>query len=258
MTGGASVNTAVALPFEREDAAPVQILIVDNDVELRRMLIDYLEKQNMRAVSVDSREEMLRHFASGEPNLVLLDLRFGKDDGLDLLREIRSRSNVPVIVMSGHCHDEIDRVVGLELGADDYVTEPFGLREILARMRAMLRRQDLGRATSTHEPTPRGFKFGGWRLELRARCLVNPNGLDVPLTRGEYTLLVAFLTAPGRSLTREHLSRATHVHDDVFDRSIDVRVLRLRRKLEAGRRAARAIQSERGVGYCFSLPVQRY
>ncbi len=186
------------------------------------MLVNYLEGQNMRVLSAGSRDEMSRLFAAREPNLVLLDLRLDKDDGLDVLRDIRSRSDVPVIIMTGHRRDEIDRVVGLELGADDYVTKPFGLRELLARVRAVLRRQDFGRAASEHEPASGGFKFEGWGLDLRARRLLNPEGAPVPLTKGEYALLVAFLNAPGRPLTREHLLQATRVHEDVFDRSIDV------------------------------------
>jgi two-component system, OmpR family, response regulator len=235
-----------------------RILVVDDDGELRRMLVNYLEGQNMRVLSAGSREEMSRQFAAREPNLVLLDLRLDKDDGLDLLREIRSHSDVPVIIMTGHRRDEIDRVVGLELGADDYVTKPFGLRELLARVRAVLRRHDSGRAASDHDPASGGFKFEGWELDLRNRRLLNPDGAPVPLTKGEYALLVAFLNAPGRPLTREHLLQATRVHEDVFDRSIDVQVLRLRRKLEADPSAPQAIQTERGVGYRFSLPVQRH
>jgi two-component system OmpR family response regulator len=240
------------------DLTQPRILVVDDDAELRRMLVNYLEGQNMRVLSAGSRDEMSRLFAAREPNLVLLDLRLDKDDGLDVLRDIRSRSDVPVIIMTGHRRDEIDRVVGLELGADDYVTKPFGLRELLARVRAVLRRQDFGRAASEHEPASGGFKFEGWGLDLRARRLLNPEGAPVPLTKGEYALLVAFLNAPGRPLTREHLLQATRVHEDVFDRSIDVQVLRLRRKLEADPSAPRAIQTERGVGYRFSLPVQQY
>jgi two-component system OmpR family response regulator len=240
------------------EALPARILVVDDDTELRRMLVNYLEEQNMSVLSAGGRGEMSRHFAAREPHLVLLDLRLDKDDGFDLLREIRSRSDVPVIVMTGHRRDEIDRVVGLELGADDYVTKPFGLRELLARMRAVLRRHDFGRAASEREPASGGFKFQGWQLDLRARRLLNPEKLQVPLTNGEYTLLVAFLMAPGRPLTREQLLQATRVHEDVFDRSIDVQVLRLRRKLEADPSAPQAIQTERGVGYRFSLPVQQY
>jgi two-component system OmpR family response regulator len=238
------------------DTPPARILIVDDDTELRHMLVNYMEGQNMLVVSASGREEMSRHFAVREPNLVLLDLRLDKQDGLDLLREIRSRSDVPVIITTGHRREEIDRVVGLELGADDYVTKPFGLRELLARMRAVLRRHDIGRAASERDPVSGGYRFSGWRLDLRSRQLFNPEGTQVPLTKGEYALLVAFLTAPGRPLTREHLLQATHVHEDVFDRSIDVQVLRLRRKLEADPSAPGAIQTERGVGYRFALPVE--
>lgn len=223
------------------DLSQPRILVVDDDAELRRMLVNYLEGQSMRVLSASNREEMSRQFAAREPNLVLLDLRLDKDDGLDVLRDIRSRSDVPVIIMTGHRRDEIDRVVGLELGADDYVTKPFGLRELLARVRAVLRRHDFGRAASEHEPASGGFRFEGWELDLRAHRLLNPEGATVPLTKGEYALLVAFLNAPGRPLTREHLLQATRVHEDVFDRSIDVQVLRLRRKLEADPSAPRAI-----------------
>jgi DNA-binding response OmpR family regulator len=160
--------------------------------------------------------------------------------------------------MTGHRRDEIDRVVGLELGADDYITKPFGLRELLARVRAVLRRQDFGRAASEREPASGGFRFEGWELDLRSRRLLNPRRQQMPLTKGEYALLVAFLMAPGRPLTREHLLQATRVHEDVFDRSIDVQVLRLRRKLEADPSAPRAVQTERGVGYRFSIPVEQY
>jgi two-component system OmpR family response regulator len=235
-----------------------RLLIVDDDKELRQMLVNYLEGQNMRVLSAGGREEMLRHFAAKPPDLVLLDLRLDKEDGLDLLREIRSRSDVPVIITTGHRRDEIDRVVGLELGADDYITKPFGLRELLARVRAVLRRHDFGRAASEKEASSGGYKFSGWQLDLRRRQLLNPEQTPVPLTKGEFALLVAFLAAPGRPLTREHLLQATRVHEDIFDRSIDVQVLRLRRKLEVDSSAPGAIQTERGVGYRFALPVEKY
>jgi DNA-binding response OmpR family regulator len=239
------------------DAPPARILVVDDDTELRRMLVNYLEQQNLRVLSAAGRDEMSRQFAVREPSLVLLDLKLDKDDGLDLLREIRSNSDVPVIIMTGHRRDEIDRVVGLELGADDYVTKPFGLRELLARVRAVLRRQDLSRQGVDREAVSGGFRFEGWHLDLRTRRLLNPDSVHVPLTKGEYALLVAFLMAPGRPLTREHLLQATRVHEDAFDRSIDVQVLRLRRKLEVDPSSPRAIQTERGVGYRFSVTVQK-
>jgi two-component system OmpR family response regulator len=240
------------------EVSPVRILIVDDDMELRLMLSDYLEEQNMHILSASSREEMSRQFAVKEPSLVLLDLRLGNEDGLDLLREIRSRSDVPVIITTGHRRDEIDRVVGLELGADDYITKPFGPRELLARMRAVLRRHDFGRAASERDPAAGGYKFEGWQLDLRNRRLLNPEKVQVQLTKGEYALLVAFLAAPGRALTREHLLQATRVHEDVFDRSIDVQILRLRRKLEAAPNTPNMIQTERGFGYRFAPPVERF
>jgi DNA-binding response OmpR family regulator len=201
---------------------------------------------------------MVRQLAENEVNLVILDLRLGLEDGLDLLREIRSSSDVPVIVATGHRRDEIDRVVGLELGADDYVTKPFNLRELLARVRAVLRRLDREPAAPARDPERGGYRFSGWRLERRTRRLTDPNGAPVALTKGEYALLVAFLDAPQRPLSREHLLQATRVHEDVFDRSIDVQILRLRRKLEQDPSAPQIIQTERGVGYVFARQVERF
>jgi DNA-binding response OmpR family regulator len=238
------------------DPNSARVLIVDDDIELRGMISGYLEQQNMRVLSANGVAEMSRHFLVCEPNLVLLDLRLGDEDGLDVLRDIRSRSDVPIIITTGHRRDEIDRVVGLELGADDYITKPFGLRELLARMRAVLRRHDFGRAASTRDQAAGTYIFGSWRLDMRKRELLDGGEVRVPLTKGEYALLVAFLKAPGRPLTREHLLQATRMHEDIFDRSIDVQVLRLRRKLDRGRSESSAVQTERGFGYRFALPVE--
>jgi DNA-binding response OmpR family regulator len=240
----------------KESCQPARILLVDDDLAMQQMLVSYLEEHNMRASAVSRRQEVMRQMAAGEPNLVILDLRLGEEDGLDLLREIRSGSDVPVIITTGHRCGEIDRVVGLELGADDYITKPFNLRELLARIRAVLRRLEAGR-TASHRDQERGrFRFGGWLLERRTRRLTDPNGAPVPLSKGEYALLVAFVDSPQRPLTREYLLQATRVHEDVFDRSIDVQVLRLRRKLEVDPSAPRVIQTERGIGYVFTLPVE--
>jgi two-component system OmpR family response regulator len=235
---------------------PKRILLVDDDPAVRHMIANYLEDHNMRVASASQRDEMTRQFAANEPALVILDLRLGEEDGLDLLREIRSRSDIPVIITTGHRRDEIDKVVGLELGADDYLTKPFGLRELLARIRAVLRRRAAGRVASQRHQEKGRCKFGGWQLDRRARCLTDPNGAPVALTKGEYALLTAFLDAPQRPLTREHLLQATRVHENVFDRSIDVQVLRLRRKLEKDPSAPKVIQTERGFGYIFALPVE--
>jgi two-component system OmpR family response regulator len=233
-------------------------LVVDDDPALQRMILDYFADNNIRTLPASGREEMVRQLAAHEVSVVILDLRLGLEDGLDLLRELRSSSDVPVIIATGHRRDEIDRVVGLELGADDYVTKPFNLRELLARVRAVLRRLDRGRAVPPSDHERGGYQFSGWRLSLRTRRLTAPTGAEVVLTKGEYALLVAFLDAPQRPLSREHLLQATRIHEDVFDRSIDVQILRLRRKLEQDPSVPQMIQTERGVGYVFTPAVQRF
>ena len=240
------------------DVNTARILIVDDDPSMQEMMVSYFREQNVDAVSASGRREMLRHFAAADPNLVILDLRLGDEDGLNLLREIRSRSDIPVIIITGHRRDDIDRIVGLELGADDYVTKPFNPRELLARIRAVLRRKDMARAASLRDPERGGFRFDGWLLERRTRRLTDRQGNPVPLTKGEYALLIAFLDAPQRPLTREYLLQATRMHEDIFDRSIDVQVLRLRRKLESIPTAPRLIHTERGIGYVFAKPVERF
>jgi two-component system OmpR family response regulator len=244
--------------YKPADSRAGHILVVDDDPATRRMVTSYLREHDIPASSAADGRELSRHLAQGEPSLIILDLRLGEDDGLDLLRVIRSSSDVPVIITTGHRLDEVDRVVGLELGADDYVTKPFGLRELLARVRAILRRHELGRVARARDPQRGGFKFGGWTLERSSRRLVADGGEPIALTKGEYALLVAFLEAPQRPLTRENLLQATRVHEDIFDRSIDVQVLRLRRKLETDTNAPRIIRTERGVGYVFMLPVESF
>ena len=234
----------------------VCVLLVEDDAALQRMISNYFQDNNIRTLMASGREQMVRQLGSAEVKLVILDLRLGQEDGLDLLREVRSGSDVPIIIITGHRRDEIDRVVGLELGADDYLTKPFNLRELLARVRAILRRFDAGRAPAREQERGR-WRFSGWQLDRRARRLTDPDGAPVALTKGEYALLTAFLEAPQRPLSREHLLQATRVHEDVFDRSIDVQILRLRRKLERDPSAPRVIQTERGVGYVFTVPVER-
>lgn len=232
------------------------IMIVDDDPALRTMLTEYLEGQNMIALPVATGREMLKVLETKALDLVLLDLQLMNEDGLDLLRELRQRCDVPVIITTGHRKDEIDRVVGLELGADDYVTKPFGLRELLARIKAVLRRH--ASDYSHRKNNGLTYHFGGWKLRPKTRELFDPQGQTVSLTKGEHALLVAFLDAPQRTLAREHLLQATRVHEDIFDRSIDVQILRLRRKLEVDSSAPHLIVTERGVGYVFTLPVERY
>ena len=233
------------------------VLVVEDDPALQRMILAYFEENNIRTLVASGRQEMVNQLGSAQVRLVILDLRLGEEDGLDLLRDIRASSDVPVIIITGHRRDEIDRVVGLELGADDYLTKPFSLRELLARVRAVMRRFDAGRSAPAREPARGRWRFSGWQLDRRTRRLTDPDGAPVALTKGEYALLTAFLDAPQRPLSREHLLQATRVHEDVFDRSIDVQILRLRRKLERDPSAPRMIQTERGIGYVFAVPVER-
>jgi two-component system, OmpR family, response regulator len=235
----------------------VCVLVVEDDPALQRMILNYFGENNIRTLVANNRQEMVNQLGNTEVNLVILDLRLGSEDGLDLLREVRLSSDVPVIIITGHRRDDIDRVVGLELGADDYLTKPFNLRELLARVRAILRRFDVGRSAAPRDPERGRFRFSGWQLDRRIRQLIDPAGAPVALTKGEYAMLLAFLEAPQRPLSREHLLQATRVHEDVFDRSIDVQILRLRRKLERDPSAPRVIRTERGVGYVFAVPVER-
>ena len=256
-----SIDQTVA-SFERSDTGfgvdrkSPTCLVVEDDHTLRHLVTNYLEDHHIRAVSTSRRDEVSGLLARIQPDLVILDLRLGQEDGLDLLREIRAQSDVPIIITTGQRRDEIDRVVGLELGADDYITKPFGLRELLARIRAVLRRREAGQASAQRDVEKGRSGFGGWQLDRRNRRLTNSAGEPVALTKGEYALLIAFLDAPLRPLSREHLLQATRIHEDVFDRSIDVQVLRLRRKLETDPSTPSIIRTERGVGYVFTLPVE--
>src|SRR5215475_9519548 len=226
------------------------ILIVDNDPAIRRNVSEYFSDYNVPTSSVSNWSEL--KCPGAPPSLIVMD-QTSRGDGLDSLRSIRSQSDVPVI-MTGHQPDEIDRVVGLELGADDYLAKPFSPRELLARARAILRRRGMASVARAGYPRQRGYRFGGWRLECRSRRLVAANETPVSLSKSEYALLVAFLEAPQRPLSREHLLQATRVHQDIVDRSIDVQVARLRRKLAVDPGQPRIIQTERGIGYIFALP----
>jgi two-component system, OmpR family, response regulator len=235
----------------------VNVLLVDRDIATRTRVANYLQDHGLSVAAVSSPQEALREFAIREQNLVILNLEPDNECGLDLLRSLRSFCEGPIIITVANSYDEIDCVVTLELGADDCLARPVGLRELLARIRAILRRWDAAHPTPARSPDRSGYRFGGWQLCRRTRKLTDLNGNPVPLTKGEYVVLVAFLDAPQRPLTREHLLHATGVHEDIFDRSIDVRVLRLRRKLQINPSAPHVIRTERGVGYIFNLPVER-
>jgi len=237
--------------------ATEHVLIVDDDSAVRGLIGDYLRQHEFRVSLAADGHEMGRIIREAPPDLLVLDLNLQDQDGLRLLRDLRSHSAMPVIVLTGHRRDEVDRVVGLELGADDYLTKPVSLRELVARIRAILRRAERGGAGADPAGHARRYRFGGWELAVRTRRLTSPDGRHVPLTRGEFGLLLAFLEAPQQILSREQLLTATRVHDaDVFDRSIDVQILRLRRKLEADPSRPTMIRTERGAGYVMAVPVE--
>jgi two-component system, OmpR family, response regulator len=234
------------------------VLVVDDDPTMRRMVSHFLQDHNLQVLAAAGREEMSCALAQSDVDLLILDLKLGNDDGLDLLREIRAQSDVPIIIVTGYRRNEIDRVVGLELGADDYLTKPVNLRELLARIRAVLRRHERAETAPDRSAPAKRYQFAGWELNPRTRRLTSPAGEQIALSRGEYGLLMAFLDAPQRVLSREQLLAATRLHDgEVFDRSIDVQILRLRRKLEADPSIPTIIKTERGVGYLFAAAVHR-
>lgn len=259
----ASGSSQDSLDYIRDDGGARKgreghILLANDDEPTSRRVASYFKMHAMPTHTTKNRHELLSDLARTSPGLIVLNLRMEEDNGFDLLREIRLRTDVPVIVTTEGDADEIDRIIGLELGADDCMSKPVNERELLARVRAILRRQEIGRLTTCRDPNRGGYRFNGWCLERKNRRLTDPEGNVVLLTKGEYSLLLAFLEAPQRPLTREYLLQTTRVHEDVFDRSIDVQVLRLRRKLEAHAASAHAIKTERGVGYRFTSVVEAF
>jgi two-component system, OmpR family, response regulator len=240
------VNDCTALPH---------VLALDDDPDIRRTLVDYLLAHDFRIDAVASGKEMLRILETEPVDIVLLDLRLPGEDGMSLARQVRATSTVPIIILSGRM-DEADRVMGLELAADDYVTKPFSLRELVARIRAVLRRTKVDETAVVRDETLRAYRFSGWELNVRLHRLTAPDGHRIELTNSEYSLLCAFLSAAQRVMTRDQLLERSRLHNlEVYDRSIDVTILRLRRKIEADPTNPEFIKTERGAGYVFALPV---
>jgi two-component system, OmpR family, response regulator len=238
-------------------AAAPHILAIDDDAAMRNLIASYLAENELRVTTAASGAEMAAALATHAIDLVLLDLRLAGEDGMQLARELREEGETPIIIVSGR-QEEADRVMALELGADDYLTKPFGPRELLARIRAVLRRYQIaGELLAPRSAERRAYRFAGWELNLRSRRLTSPEGRRVELTNGEFNLLQGFCAAAQRVLTREQLLELSRLHSaEVYDRSIDVQILRLRRKIEPDPARPQYIRTERGAGYVFSVPVE--
>jgi two-component system OmpR family response regulator len=235
------------------DAA--HILVVDDDREIRTLLRDFLEKNGLTATAVADTAEARRTLARGRFDLIVLDLMLPHESGLALCRELRTTSDIPIIMLTA-LGEEVDRVVGLEVGADDYLVKPFSPRELLGRIRAVLRRTSQGPRPA--DPSALAYRFAGWRLDTTARALTDAAGASVALTGAEYRLLATLLASAPRVLSRAELMELVRGRElDPFDRSIDVGISRLRQTLRDDARSPQIIKTVYGQGYLIGVPVER-
>jgi len=249
----AAMNTQVNAP--RTDNSLAHVLAIDDDPVLREAITDYLGQHEFRVTAVPDGRAMQEVIARQVVDLVVLDLKLQTEDGMALARRLRDESAIPIIMLTGR-REEADRVMGLELGADDYLTKPFSPRELLARIRAVLRR----RRPEVQQGRPEGvraYRFDGWELNLNTRRLKSRDGRAVRLSNGEFSLLVVLLGSPHRILSRDQLLDMSRLHgDDVYNRSVNTQVMRLRHKLETDSATPRYILTERGAGYMFGVAVE--
>jgi two-component system OmpR family response regulator len=233
----------------------VHIAVLDDEAEITTLLANYLQGHGFRVSQAHNGATLLRLMAADPPQLVLLDLGLPGEDGFSIARQLREHWQCGLVIVTGR-GDSIDKVVGLEVGADDYVTKPFELRELLARIKAVLRRT-ASPAPTAPAPGPRSvYRFAQWQLDLSARRLVDPDGKEVALTAGEFAILSAFVQHPDRILSRDFLLEKTRGREaGPFDRTIDVQVGRLRKKIEVDADHPQLIKSVRGAGYILVAPV---
>lgn len=233
------------------------ILLVDDERDIRDPLAAYLGRNGVRVTKADSASAAREILAVHAIDLVLLDIMMPGEDGISLAGFIRATSTTPVILLTAKA-EELDRVLGLEIGADDYVTKPFSPRELLARIKAVLRRTTGGATAAVHAPDAAGYAFGGWILRTGERELVDAEGVAVPLSAGEYNLLHAFVTHPRRVLSRDQLLDLSQGRElAAFERSIDNHISRLRRKVEADPADPKLIKTVWGGGYMLAAEVRR-
>jgi two-component system, OmpR family, response regulator len=231
------------------------VLAVDDDPAIRQLVLAYLAENELRVTAVATGAEVAAVMARETIDLVILDRRLKGEDGMQIARQLREGSAIPILMLTGLA-EEADRVMGLELGADDYLTKPFSPRELLARIRALLRRAKAQATVADEIAKVRAYRFGNWELSIGLRKLKSADGQKVDLTNGEFSLLAAFLSAPRRVLSRDQLLELSRLHNaEVYDRSIDVQILRLRRKIESDPAHPQFIKTERGAGYLFDAEV---
>jgi DNA-binding response OmpR family regulator len=241
---------------ESQATLTAHILAVDDDPSVRKVICNYLGDNDIRVTALATGRDIADVMAREVIDLLVLDWRLPGEDGLEIARRLRAESKVPIIMLTGR-KDEADRVMGLELAADDYLTKPFSPRELLARIRALLRRTREQQTVADVVQKIRAYRFAGFELNVRLRRLTAPDGSNVGLTNSEFNLLAVFLAAPQRVLSRDQLLSLSRLHnDEVYDRSVDVHVGRLRRKLQAATASAELIRTERGAGYAFVAQVE--
>jgi DNA-binding response OmpR family regulator len=251
------MNEADSAFLMRADAKTAHVLAVDDDPLVRQLIADHLGEHGLQVTAVETGKQVADVMTREVIDLVVLDRRLAGEDGLDIARKLReAMPGLPIIMLTG-VKDEADRIMGLELGADDYLTKPFSPRELLAHIRALLRRARAQRTVADDLQQIRGYRFAGWEVNVRLRRLTSPEGRDVSITNAEFNLLAAFLASPQRVLSRDQLLGLSRLHnDEVYDRSIDTQVARLRRKIEPARAKDALIRTERGAGYVFTVPVE--
>ena len=236
-------------------ATPDHVLVVDDDAETRGLLQEYLQKQGYRVTTAADGKALRAALAAARPDLIVLDVMLPGEDGLQLCRELRSRSNLPVIMLTAR-GEETDRIVGLEMGADDYLAKPFNPRELLARIKSVLRRAR-SLPENLEPEAAKAFRFAGWTLDAATRDLTAPDGVVVPLSGTEFKLLRVFLSHPNRVLSRDQLIELMVSREaGPFDRAIDVQVSRLRQRLRDDAREPRIIKTVRGEGYVLASGVE--
>jgi len=239
-------------------SACTTILVVDDECEIRDMLDEYLSKQGFEVCTADGGVAMRQIVSARKVDVVLLDIRMPGEDGLSLARHLREHAQVGIIMVTA-AGEAVDRIIGLEMGADDYVTKPFHPRELVARIKSVLRRlRTASPQTSEGAAAPQRLRFGQCFLDLAAHKLFTLEGKEIPITAMEFDLLQVFATHPHRVLTRDQLLEMAHNRDwEPFDRSIDIRIARLRRKIEADPTKPQTIKTVRGAGYMFMPHTDR-